>query len=239
MIKRLLLPLFCLTLAFSAHAANDINTLQNLVQNQFKGLSEDLSAGLSYKSMAAAEPSGVTGFEVGADVIAIDLSNSQAWSAASNNSSVNTVALPKLYASKGLPANIDIEAAYSEAPNSNIALWGGAIKYAFLEGSVTTPAIAVRAALSGLNGVSQLDYSSNSIELLASKGFINMTPYIGIGQVWSSVKPKGIPLLSKEDISQTRIFAGINFSLTVVKLGLYADQTGDTTSYGLHLGVGL
>ncbi len=242
--KLLFAALLTMTSMTSHAAANDINSLQLLAQSQFSDLSDDLSAALSYKSLSDAEAGGVTGFDLGLDITAVDISNSQAWKLASSGNSVNIVGFPKIFASKGLPANINVEGFYTEVPNSNIALWGAAVKYSFLEGSVATPAVAVRGGYTKLSGVDQVDFSSNSIELLVSKGLANFTPYAGIGQVWSTVDPNVTttppltPLVS-EDVSQTKLFAGINVSLLIVKLGVYIDQTGDTTGYGLRLGVGL
>ena len=76
-----LLVLFCtLGLAQPAMAAS-ITTLNQLGQSEFKTLSEDLGAALSYKPVTPAAPLGTTGFDMGIEVTQTDVSKSSRSSA--------------------------------------------------------------------------------------------------------------------------------------------------------------
>lgn len=69
--------LLCITIAttfFSLAAqADDLNNLGALSQAKFQTLSEDLTAALSYKAVAPAEPLGLTGFDIGIEVTGTSL----------------------------------------------------------------------------------------------------------------------------------------------------------------------
>src|SRR3569623_2622023 len=58
-------------------AADDLDRLQYLAQSQFRALSEDLGAALSYKPVSPAEPLGLIGVDVGLEVTATDIKADQ------------------------------------------------------------------------------------------------------------------------------------------------------------------
>ena len=229
-------------LAATAHyaQASDIDTLEDLSQAQFKNLSEDLGAALSYKSLAPAETLGITGFDLSLAVTGTNLAAAQDWKAASDGNSVNsTLPLATLRLAKGLPFNIDVGAFYVAVPSTNIKLYGAEARWAFVEGGTLTPALSLHATYSKLTGVDELDLHTNSVDVSISKGFAVLTPYAGIGQVWTNVKPLGdaATLLSSESITQTKYFAGVNINFGLPNIALEADQTGGVTSYGAKLGL--
>ncbi len=123
-------------------AAADIDQLQNLVQDQFKLFTEDLTAALSYKAVAPATPLGVTGFDLSVGLAGTRMKNSNIWQLATGTD-LNILPVPKLQVAKGLPFGIDIGGFYTAVPGSNIRLYGAELKYAILEGSTLTPALAV------------------------------------------------------------------------------------------------
>ncbi|MBI5889900.1 MAG: hypothetical protein HZB47_04390 [Nitrosomonadales bacterium] len=234
-----LLALFCtLSLAQPALAAN-ISTLGNLGQSEFRTLSEDLGAALSYKPITPAEPLGTTGFDMGIEVTQTDTSRSaQAWSKATNNgSTVSKVYVPRLHIAKGLPFGIDIAAFYSKIPSTNISLVGGELRYAIVEGGIATPAIAVRGSYTKLGGVDQLALDTKGLDVSISKGFAMLTPYAGVGQVWVTSKANVTPLtLSEEKFTQSKVFVGANLNLGLTNIAAEVDKTGGIQSVSLKLG---
>jgi len=224
----------------SAARAADIDSLQSLTQPQFRMLAEDLVAALSYKAISPAEPLGVTGFDLGGGLSVTETSGS-VWKLATG-SGTDYLPMPRLMLQKGLPFGIDVGGFYAAAPGSNIKLWGGELKYAILEGSTVMPALAVRGAVTGMSGVDDLDLETQSLELVVSKGLLNITPYGGIGQIWSSVTPSatsslGLPL-RKESPSMTRVHAGLGFKVILVNFAVEVDHTatgfGASTRFGLR-----
>ena len=127
------------SIASPCFATNDIDSLQSLVQTEFKSFSQDLGAALSYKAVSPAEPMGLTGFDIGLEVTGTKLNHSDIWDKASSGSAPSTVPVPKLHVIKGLPFNFDVGAVYTKIPTTNISLLGGELRYAILEGGVASP----------------------------------------------------------------------------------------------------
>jgi hypothetical protein len=225
-----------LTASAPALADTNIDQINQLIQQEFRLLSEDLTAVASYKGVIPAKPLGITGFDLGLEVSATKLGHKDAWERATSGSVPSTVYVPKLHLHKGLPLGIDIGAFYSAVPSSNIALWGAELRYAILEGGVATPALGLRGTYTKLTGVNELDFHTTGVELLVSKGFTIFTPYAGIGQVWTTSEPVGVSNVKKEEFSQGKYFAGGNINLGLVNFCLEADKTGDATSYSAKIG---
>ncbi len=234
--KGVLLACVAVAAAMPAAAA-DINTLQLLAQAEFRRLSEDATAVLSYKALLPAEPLGVLGFDLGVATTFTQLRNVSLWNrAAGNGDFSSTVVVPTLRAHKGLPGNVDIGISYGAVPDSNVRFYGGELRWAVLEGSALTPAVALRGAFSRLQGVDQLKFDTQSLDISVSKGFALLTPYAGIGQIWSTSTPQSVPGLTREKFSQGKIFAGLNINFALVNIAFEVDRTGDATSGGVKLG---
>lgn len=218
--KILVLALSMLLLIGTQAMAKDIGFNSALTQNNFKSLSKQAGAAISFKNTAPAAPLGLTGFDAGVELSAMDLSGTY-WDQAFGGNSPTLLVLPKLRARKGLPFGIDVGAMYSYVPDSNIKLWGVEVSKALLEGTMATPAVGVRATYSKLSGVGDLDLQTAGIDASISKGFLFLTPYAGAGGVWVNSRAKGnlqalattagAPLDS-ENIFQPRVFAGLKFS---------------------------
>lgn len=201
--------------------AKDISFSSAISQGSFKELTREAGAAMSYRNTAPAAPLGITGFDAGVEVSAIDISNSSYWNAAFGNDAPSFVLLPKLRARKGLPLGIDVGAMYSYVPNSNIKLWGVELSKALLEGTAATPAVGVRLTYTRLAGVGDLDLQTSGLDASISKGFLFLTTYAGAGGVWVKSDAKGrlqtlataagAPLDS-EDVFQPRVFAGLKVS---------------------------
>ncbi len=230
-----------LALLFTTAAAQsaDIDNLQGLAQSQFKDFSKDLTAALSYKAIAPATPLGVTGFDVGVALSGTRMQNSSLWQTATGHD-LNILPVPKIYLSKGLPYGIDIGGFYTKVPGSNIKLYGAEIKYAILEGSAITPAVAVRGTYTKLAGVNQLDFDTQGLELLVSKGFAGLTPYGGVGMVHGSASAHNLPAgftLNSESSNQAKLFAGLNWNILLGNLALEYDRTGKNDTLSAKLGL--
>lgn len=233
---RSLFVLTALACASTAFAGSEIDELQNANQSEFRLLSEDLGAALSYKLLSPAEPLGVTGFDISVSATATDLQHVQILEKVTSSSAPSTLVVPRIQVVKGLPLDIDVGASYSAVPGSNIKLIGLEAKYAILAGGVATPAVAVRASYSRLTGVDQLDFNTKGVDLSVSKGFAFATPYAGVGALWVSSTPNGVPL-TEETFNQTKFFGGVNLNFGLINMALEADKTGDAVSYGAKLGI--
>jgi hypothetical protein len=216
--------------------AQQIDQLQNIVQGEFRLLSEDLGAALGYHAQIPAEPLGITGFDLGVGVTAAKLENVAILQRVSSDSVDATLYVPTLRAHKGLPAGFDIGLMYASIPGSNIRYTGGELRYAILKGGVASPALGVRGSFTKLSGVDQLAMSTRGLDVSISKGIGFITPYAGLGRVWVESDPHGTAGLRKEEFSLSKAFAGVGMNFALLNLNLQADKTGDVTSYSLKLG---
>ena len=235
-----LLPLrhaaaLALLAATTAHAADIVN-VGALNQAEFRALSEDLGATVSYKPLVPAETLGLIGFDIGVALTGTSLEHRDVLSKAANGLSVpKTLPLVSARAVKGLPFNFDIGVALGAVPNSNVRTVGGELRWAFIDGGMVLPAIAVRGAINRLSGVDQLKVNTSSVDVSISKGFLMFTPYVGVGTVNIKTEAPGTTL-AKESFNKSKVFAGINVNLGLLNLAAETDKTGDNTSYGLKAG---
>jgi hypothetical protein len=223
-------------LAASPAWAQEIDQLQNIAQGEFRLLSEDLGAALSYHAQTPAEPLGISGFDIGVGVTATKLEHLAILERVTSGNADATLYVPTLRLHKGLPAGFDFGLTYASIPGSNIRYTGGELRYAILEGSATTPAIGVRGSFTRLSGVDQLALSTSGLDISISKGFALFTPYAGIGRIWVTSDPRGTAGLVTERFGLTRTYIGIGMNLAVMNFNLEGAKTGDATSYSLKAG---
>ncbi|MDH3320624.1 MAG: hypothetical protein OEO84_13165 [Betaproteobacteria bacterium] len=235
--RHLNIVLFSGLLAASPAWAQEINQLQTIVQGQFRLLSEDLGAALSYHAQTPTTPLGITGFDLGVGVTATKLEHVAILESVTSDTADTTLFVPTLRLHKGLPAGFDFGLTYASIPGSNIKYTGGELRYALLEGGAASPAIGVRGSFTRLSGVDQLALSTRGLDISISKGFAVFTPYAGIGRVWVESDPRGTAgFLQTEKFALTKVFVGIGMNFAVLNLNLQADKTGDASSYSLKLG---
>ncbi len=233
--RHLILACGLLALSSAAYAADDIN-VNGLVQTDFNNLSEDLGAVTSYKQLQGSSSEGIAGFDMSFNAGATQVSHQDAWDHATGDS-VSTVPFADVTVSKGLPLGFDIGGEYSFVPGSNIHLYGLEARYAILDGGVAEPAVGLRAAFTHLTGVDDLSFNTKSLDLSISKGFGPVTPYAGVGEVWTDSTPDASTGLKSANFTDTQFFAGVTFNLGVHLALEYAHMAGNTT-YSFKLGFG-
>jgi hypothetical protein len=224
------------TAAFAATTAHaDINI--GSFTGDFKAFAEDMSSAFSYKPNIPTEPlAGLIpiGFDVGVSLSSTKLASADKYGAGVLDGDT-TVVLPTLRAHVGIPFGIDVGAAY--ASYGNVKYTGGEIRYAIMKGGVALPAVGIRGSMSKISGVDNFDFSSKGVDLSISKGILMLTPYAGVGRVWSDVKATVGASNFSEDVSQTKVFAGVGFKVLLLNLNIEADKTGDATTYAAKVGL--
>ena len=219
-VKKSILAAVCLVLALGSQAmARDISFITPLAQGQFKDLSKEAGAAISYRNTAPAAPLGLTGFDVGVEASAISIkSDSSYWNDAFKGDAPSYLIIPKIRARKGLPWGIDVGAMYAYVPDSNIKLYGVEVSKAILDGTLATPALGIRGTYTKLSGVNDLDLQTAGIDASISKGILFLTPYAGAGAVYVNSKATGAlktltaGALKEENLWQPRFFAGLKVS---------------------------
>lgn len=229
--------LFGIVLLFFVGIGNaaTFNSLDALDQSQFRTMSQNLTAASHYKGITPAEPLGILGFDVGLSLSSTEIDKDIFEAASSGSFDLSSILLPRLSVHKGLPLGFDIGAFVSGAPGTDIKLLGAEVRYAIMKGNIALPAIGIRASYSALQGVSELEVDSAGVDLSISKGFVNFTPYAGVGTVLSNTKAVGSTTLDEESYSQSKTFVGVNINFGF-NLTIEADRTGDYTSYSAKAG---
>jgi hypothetical protein len=229
---------FALAAAAAAPArAADFNAIGTLTQAEFRALSEDIGAAVSYKGMIPSEGLGITGFDLGVSIGATEVANRATLIKAANGADVpKAVPLAGVRAVKGLPFDIDVGAVLMTLPDTNVRAAGGELRWAFIGGNAVLPAVALRASMMNLSGVDQLKMRATSVDLSISKGVLFLTPYAGIGRVEIDSKAPNTTL-AREKFQMDKVFAGVNIAFVPMALVIEADKTGDATSYGIKLAI--
>lgn len=212
----------------------DFDIQPGVTQDDFESVAEDVMALLNAKTLTPAEPMGVTGFGIGVYGSYVETKSSGAWQRVTGQD-VDEIGMVGVIAQKGLPLGIDVGASYAWVPDSDVELFGAELRYALLEGGVATPAIGLRGSYSKLSGVDEVDFDSHGIELAISKGFGPLTPYAGVGQVWSEVDPDSEFGLDKEKVDDTRFFVGLRLSALIGLTPEY-ERIGDRDVLNLRFG---
>ena len=231
-----LLLLFAFGVAGAARA-EPFETLGALGQTEFRTFSENLAAATHYKGVTPAEPLGLLGLDVGIEVSATPVERELFDRASDGDYGADSLYLPRLHVHKGLPFGLDVGAFVGAVPATDLSLVGAELRVALLEGDVAVPAVSVRGSYSRLQGTSALDMDSAAVELTVSKGFLMLTPYAGIGYVYSSATPNGTATLDEESFGQTKLYVGLNVNLLPLNLTAEVDRTDDHTSVSAKLGV--
>lgn len=218
--------------------ADDLNAIGNLAgaQGDFRLLSEDLGALVSYHPQTPAEPLGITGFDLGVSVTSAELPNFAQYARAFDTGADSTLYLPTLRAHKGLPFDIDIGLAYAKVPSSNIKFTGGELRWAVIDGGAALPAVAIRGTMTKLSGVDQLSLDTKGYDVSVSKGLLMFTPYAGVGRTQITSTPN-VGGLTEEKFTVTKVFAGVGINLALLNLNFEYDKTGDLKAYSAKFGI--
>ncbi len=204
-------------------------------QEDFKTLSENLSAATHYRGITPTEPLGLVGFDVGVSISSTEIDEEVLDRASEGDFELDSLLLPRLHVHKGLPFGIDVGAFASAVPDTDIKLLGAEIRKSIFDGTAATPAVGIRAGVSTLQGLDQLSLQSYSVDLSISKGILMLTPYAGLGYIMTNAEASEEFNLEKESVTQQKAFVGLNINFGV-NLTLEADRTGDYTSYSAKVG---
>lgn len=214
--------------------AGEFPSLGDLSQDQFRRLSEDLGAAFSYKGVTPATPLGAVGFDIGLEVSATDIRNSDIFRLA-GNSAPDYITVPKLHIYKGLPFGIDLGASIGGASNVSATVYGLDARYALLADGIATPAVAFRVSGTRTSDIGGLKISTMAGDVMVSKKLTIATPYIGAGVVRTISEAKGLGL-AEEDFRKSRVFAGLNVNFAIVNVAVEAEKMGNNTTLSAKAG---
>jgi hypothetical protein len=214
--------------------AGEFSGIGTLAQDEFRALSKDLGAAFAYKGVTPATPLGPLGFDVGVVVTDTRLENSSLFSRAGAGDQSHLV-LPKLQVHKGLPGGFDVGAFVAGASEVDARLVGAELRYAIVDDGLATPAVGLRASGTRVSGLGEVKMATASLDVVASKRFTALTPYVGAGIVRIRSSAGGT-VLAEEKVDQGRVFGGLNVNLLAVNVAFEAEKMGENLSLSAKLG---
>ncbi len=199
----------------------------SLTQDQWNRYTRQVGEISSFKSLAPAESTGKGQISFGIDYSITPVNqHDPAWINTFVHPDENCplgdqIKLPVLRARLGLTDRLEIGAKWTHAPGANYGMIGAEVKYAFLKETGKMPAAAVRTSFTSLTGVADYNIGVGSIDLLVSKKFAGISPYIGVKE--SLIV--GTETTSKVDLYQERLlatqgFAGVSYSVWRINLAV-------------------
>lgn len=218
-------------------AAKEVEITCSNCQATFQSISEDLVAVIDYKALVPAEATGLVGFGVGVVMSYVPVDVESDWQSATGFN-FSGLGLVGLQVTKGLPLGVDLGAFYSTVPETDVDVYGAEFRYAILEGSTVSPALALRGAYVATTGIDTFDLESKSVDLSLSKGFGPITPYVGVGYVMGEADPDPTRTtgLSTAEVEDTKAYLGARISLGLLEFTPEIGQIGDNVAYNVRLG---
>ncbi len=239
-------------LDFQTTATTFTDTL--VKQKNFEKLVTDIGLMTSYRAVAPSEPlkgSAIPfGFDIGVEGSQTKIDkNKDYWVDAMKPASIGGDTLSssqyftKVHAQIGLPVvPVEIGLVYGTSQSIDKLKFSGAeIKYAILDGTAATPALALRGSYTAISGIDILDVKTYQADISISKGILMVTPYAGIGQVWIKGKEKDTDpsiVLQDVSVSETKGFVGAKISFLPVMNLVLEGEFSTVNTYSLRLNVG-
>ena len=214
--------------------AAEFPSLGDLAQSEFRDFARDMGSVFSYKGVTPATPLGSLGLDVGLEITQTQLEHSRLFALAGSGDRSSLI-VPKLHVHKGLPANFDISAFVGGAAEIDAGVYGGALRWTYADAGLVYPAFGVRASGSSTTGMGDLKVTTAAVDLLVSKVFTALTPYLGVGTVRTKVSAAGTRL-SGERVDEARVFGGLNVNLVALNFAFEAEKMGDNVSLSAKVG---
>ncbi len=140
---------------------------------------------------------------------------------------------------KGLPGGIDLGVSYGRALGGDVKLASAEIQYAILEGGLVKPALSIRVTGTRALDSDTYDLDQYGAEVLLSKGFAVLTPYVGAGLVRSEGTLDRGSLLSGFEEKETRtiFYGGVTLNLLLPKITVEIEKA-EVLQGAVRVGIG-
>jgi hypothetical protein len=234
----LLLLLLALLAAAPARASWSVSP--RATRGDFEAFHRRFSSDAYFYPRHSASPLGLVGFEIYADATYDEKFDNQSFNdtATEGDFTGGFLSVARVGARKGLPGGLDLGVSYGKALNGDVKLISGEIQYAISHGGLLSPAFSVR--VTGTRTIDAAAYTLDQYgaELLLSKGFTVLTPYVGAGFVRSRGRLDRDALPSFED-TETRgvAFAGFTLNLLLPKINVEVEK-GEALQAAVRVGFG-
>ena len=187
-----------------------------------------------------AAPLGLLGFELYADATYDSSFDSEPFfkTAVDGNLPGGVLSIGRVGVRKGLPGGVDLGVSYGEALGSQVKLVSAELQYALIKGGLLEPALSLRVTGTRTIGSDAYDLHQFGAEILLSKGFAVLTPYIGAG-LTSSRGRIGRGLAERTDTTTRAVaYAGLRLNLLLPKIVVEVEK-GEAVQGAVRIGFGL
>ena len=266
--RRLAIAFAILLTSVAARAGSP--TFSNIDQGQFDSVVRDVSADLTYSTVTPASSMGnVFGFEFGVIAGVGNTPNIDAYSTqADPNASVKQLANAAVFGALGIPGGLTFEALFTPSVSVggvSFQQFGGAVKWTLSDEAIPLPfSMAVKGFYTStkasfsqfissggqsIAGDVELSDAIYGLQLIASKDFLFVEPYIGVGYVRANGSasvsaPQNATIFAPSFTSSqsatdattsTELIAGLEFKLLIVRLGAEYSRLFDTDRFTAKL----
>ncbi|HEY0511482.1 MAG TPA: hypothetical protein VGH73_06240 [Thermoanaerobaculia bacterium] len=233
-----LLLLLCLLAAVPAAASWQVNG--DATGADFRAFNRRFSSDAYFFPRHGAAPLGLVGFEAYADATYDRSFDDQSFNktAVTGDYTGGFLSIARVGLRKGLPGGVDLGVSYGKALGGDVNLLSAEIQYAVVSGGLLSPALSVR--VTGTRTMNRKAYGLDQYgaELLLSKGFPVVTPYVGVGVVHSRGTLDSPLGLAREDTATRPVaFAGVTLSLLIPKIHIEIER-GDALQAAVRVGIG-
>jgi hypothetical protein len=174
-----------------------------------------------------AAPLGLTGFDVYADVaVDRDFADEPFFDGVVDGDLVgDAMTFARVGGRKGLPGGVDVGLAYGRALDGDFNLVSADLQWAMIKGGPLSPALSLRLTGSRTLDAATFELDQYGAEVLLSKGFTVLTPYIGAGVVYSEgrLTPETGPRLT-DDFTRGVVYGGVTLNLLLPKITVEVEK---------------
>jgi hypothetical protein len=210
------------------------------VEGDFQAFHRRFSAAAYHYPRHGAAPLGLVGFEVYADATVDQDFGDEPYveTVLGDDLLGDFLAVGRVGARKGLPGGIDLGVAYGRAFDTDIKLLSADLQYAILKGGLVSPALSVRLTGTRTLDAEEYELDQYGAELLLSKGFTVVTPYIGGGVVYSEgrFESSGGEAFEEEE-TRGILYGGVVLNLLLPKIVVEVEKAEVVTG-AVKVGIG-
>jgi hypothetical protein len=236
--KLRLLPL--LLAFFAAFPAQAWEVNGDAPEDDFRAFHRRFSADAYHFPRHGAAPLGLLGFEVYADATYDEGFDDEefAGTVIDGDLTGGFLSVARVGVRKGLPGGIDLGLAYGRALGGDVELISADLQYAILEGGAVSPALSVRVTGTRALDAAAYDLDQYGAELLLSKGFVVLTPYVGAGIVRSEgTLERSLGTSVEDSTTQGVVYAGITLNLLLPKITFEVEKAEEIQA-AVKVGIG-
>jgi hypothetical protein len=238
--RRPCLSLVSLLLAAGVSYAGGFSFGASFTESDVEKLAATFGDALTFPNLGTAVPTGLPGFDVllAAGGPQVD-TGSDWWHQVDARTVGGVLVGQRLILRKGLPFNLDVGFQTGQVAGEHF--WGGEARWAILAGGTVSPALAVRASYSQLDG-STFGCEVAEAQLVISKGFAVVSPYGGVGYRRASARATfGEPVATSHsaDSAHSTLTVGARITLMPLLRLVGEVRQASETSFFFGLGVGL